>query len=346
MKNTLWLTTIALSLSLVGCGGGGGSTPVAVSGSAGGQVQAVVPPQAPTITPANLQTTVAAATYVVGSDELAYYTAINDFRSKLGLGLLAQSAALDTASKNHASYIAANPTVDYSAVDATGSAVFHKEDPAKSGFTGVTPTDRAAFASYGSIFVGEEGSIGTADGSRSAKGLINSVFHREGLMGQSITDLGVSFVTSATLGKILVNNPGYKTAQTNASDYLGVYPANSQTGLPLAMVYETPSPFADVSTANYQQTTSSPISVSSVAGSTLSVAILTVTEVGTAAPLDMRVVSNATNPAFIPKSSVYYVGKAPFKANTVYNVVFSGTVNGANVSKTWAFTTGATNQGS
>jgi hypothetical protein len=42
---------------------------------------------------------------------------------------------------------------------------------------------------------------------------------------------------------------------------------------------------------------------------------------------------NSSNFAFI-------VGRAPFKANTTYNVSFKGTVNGAVVSKSWSFTTG------
>lgn len=334
MKHTSLAVVSAIALALAGCGGGGStSTPAAPV------PPVVVVPPAPTVTPADIQLTVPAPTYAAGSPQLAYFNAVNAFRGKLGLGLLAQSAALDSASANHAAYINAHPEVDYSGVDATGTPFFHLETPGLAAFTGIKATDRAAFTNYGSQFVSEEGALSVTDAAASVGLLINSVFHREGLMLQSIRDVGVAFPTSAKFGTILVTMGGYKTKQTQASDYIGVYPADQQTGLPLSMTYEIPSPFADVNGTNVATATGSPISISSAAGTSIVATSFTVTENGQTVPLDVRTSSNATNPSLLGTNSIYITSKTAYKPNTKYNVSFTGSVNGKAVTKAWSFTT-------
>ncbi|WP_042882848.1 CAP domain-containing protein [Cupriavidus necator] len=51
------------------------------------------------------QASVPEPTYAVGSGHLALFRAVNALRQKLGVGLLAQDMALDTAAQAHAVYL-------------------------------------------------------------------------------------------------------------------------------------------------------------------------------------------------------------------------------------------------
>lgn len=187
-KRTALATSV--SILLAACGGGGSSsTPAAVSSTS--PVTPGVPtvpttPAVPVVTPAYLQTSVPAFTYGANSQELAFATALNQFRQQIGLGLVAQNAKLDTSATSHLGYVVANDsayggTVSLDAIDpASGLPYFHVEQAGKTGFTGVLPADRDKVAGYsGQISSAEEGGFGGGQGSTLAlTTLIATVYHR------------------------------------------------------------------------------------------------------------------------------------------------------------------------
>lgn len=338
-KLSLIAATISILLSACGGGGGGGSTSTP-SAPANGVTQ---PPPVVTAPASDLQTTVPTPSYQTGSQELAFFNIINDFRSKLGLGLLAQNTKLDAANQNHLKYLLTNTDIDFSAIDpATGRPRFHIEDPARPNYTGITELDRANFTQYGGAYVGESGAYGLGQGASTAiTNLIATVYHRSGLMYQAPRDIGIAVGNDAYQTTVITF--GYVTKrQTNASNYFGAYPADKQTGVPRVAYIETPNPLPDVAYADFGTKTSFPINVVSAERSTLAVTSFTVTEQGQSTPLDARLLTKDTDPnKDLDTNIAFLVGKAPFKANTTYNVSFTGTVNGASVSKSWSFTTGS-----
>lgn len=332
--------TLAVSFALTACGGG--STPSSATPPVSPPV--TLPP--PTVTPANLQTTVPNPTYATGSALLQAFTELNSTRQTLGLGLLAQNIKLDTAAFNHANYIVTNFLTD-------DSVFSHNEKSALPGFTGVTPSDRSIFTGYGAAS-GEELSLiqNSINGEIPLSPimlLFNTVYHRAGLLDQCFRDVGLG--QASQFDKF--GNPftpfavelGYQTGcQTNASNFLMHYPITGQTAVPLSMTAETPNPLPNLPLINgspdFTKTTS-PISITSAAGTTLTMTSLSVTAQGSTTPILLNTITaaNDPNPQFARSNWLYFIGNTPFQPNTVYNVAFVGTVNGVNVTQNWSFTT-------
>lgn len=349
MKPTSIITAALVSTMMSACGGGAGGSaaaPVAATPAAPVAAKPAAPvattPAAPVAPAQDLQTAVPAPTYATGTEELAFFNAFNDFRTQLGMGKLAQNTRLDTAAQNHLKYQALNPDLDLFSIDAsTGRPVFHIESPARPGFTGVQETDRAKFAQYAGVYVGEAGSFGLGKGAVKAfNDLLATVYHRAAFMYQSPRDIGI--VVGTDKNQTVIMEFGYlTTGQFNASNYFGSYPADKQTNVPLVSASELPNPFLDVAAADYPTKTSYPVNVVSPDGTTLAVTAFTITEAGQSAPLDVRLITKDSDPnKYVQGNTAYLVGKAPFKANTTYNVSFSGAVNGVTTTKVWSFTTG------
>lgn len=340
MKNQIKsVLAVAIAASLAACGGGGSSSSVETPPVVNPPV--VVPP---TVTPSDLQTSVPALTYPQNSAEFTFVTAFNNFRAAAGLGLLAQNPALDKAAASHLKYVNEHAsyyggTVDMSALNTQHNTPnFHIEDSAKSGFTGVKALDRANFAGYGGTYVGESGSYG--DAAESFAKLVATIYHRQGLMFQSPRDIGIAIGSDAF--KTAVIETGYTMkGQSNASDYLGAYPADKQSLVPLFAGAETPNPYPDVvggAAADVAKSTSYPVSISAKEFSSFEVTSFAITQDGQATPLKMRLFTNKSD-SFVGSTFAFLVGYEPFKPSMKYNVSFTGKVNGQNVTKTWSFTT-------
>lgn len=343
MKRSSILMAVFISALVSACGGGGsdgGSAPPVATNPTPPVVTTPTPPAAPE---QDLQTSVPAPTYAANSEELAFFNAYNEFRSQAGLGKLAQNTKLDLAAKNHLNYQMQNTDLDLFATDpATGRAVFHIESASRPGFTGVQELDRAKFAQYAGPYVGETGSFGLGKGASKAFGdLLATVYHRAAFMYQSPRDIGI--VVGTDKNQTVIVEFGYETKkQFNASNYFGSYPADKQTGVRLVAATELPNPFSDITLDEYSTKTSYPVNVVSAEGTTMEVVSFTMTEAGQSTPLDARLITKANDPnKYVAANTAFLVGKAPFKANTVYNVVFSGTINGVAVNKSWSFTTGS-----
>ncbi len=306
----------SLTVMLAACGGGGDAG-VSEGENGGSKWNPPVTP-IPISQPSDLQLTVPTPTYAENSDNLATFNAINQFRSSLGLGLLAQNTKLDAAAMNH---------VDYEVLHHVFG---HDEIRGYAGFTGVDATERAAYAGYMARWVGD---LGAGVGKAGVAAFINSVYHRGSLMNQQISEVGIANAADSTVQFISVSDA--LRTQRNAPDFIAVYPLDGQTALPLAMGNETPKPFPSITLP------SSPISFVSAHGTTLKVTRFTVTAQGDAAPLTTQLITKESDPNVIYLSSneAYIAGVDPFLPNTVYNVSFVGKVDNLDVSKTWSFTT-------
>ena len=340
IKNSISLITLA---TLAACGGGGGAT---TSSSSTPTVQ--LPPAViiPTVTPADIQTTVPALTYAPSSQEHSFVTVYNNFRSAMGLGLLAQNEALDKAAQNHLLYVTSNSsvnggTVDMSAINPTYNVPnFHVEDPSKAGFTGIRVADRVSFAGYVNTAAIEEGSYGAGAGAAAAvTTLLATVYHRQGFMSQGIRDIGVAVAND--LAQTTIVNLGFgMKSQSNASNYVGVYPADKQTMVPLYASPEAPNPYSEITDVlnGTQLGTAYPVSIAIKEGMNLAVESFTITEAGQTQAIKARIFTSANDKA-IMSSVAFWVGYVPFNPATTYMVSFKGRINGTTFSKVWSFTT-------
>jgi uncharacterized protein YkwD len=340
-----------ISLAVVGCGGGGGSgdkNPVAID-----PITPVLPPTpaSPVVQSpqeAHLQAVVA-PTYDAGSSEAIALSKLNAFRAAQGLGPLNQNANADIASKNHAAYVTTNQS----------GATPHAEVAGKPGFTGVDAMDRLIAAGYPAKGATEVIAFSMQFPSPDASAidnLVNTVYHRAGMMYQGMTTVGIA---AENLDSPLYVAIGLTTPQVNAGNYVGIYPANNQTGAWLTHSVESPNPFYQemtMSQENMCTKTSAPVSLTSEASTTLSVTSFTVSEEGQTAPLDARLITKATSTqdnTYLTANVAFLVGKAPFKPNTKYNVRFvgkaigaaTGSAAGLKIEKSWNFTTGSFKRG-
>ena len=353
MKSKIELLAIALVTAMLTACGGGGSTPTASTttppvGVNPAPTPAPTPAPAPASTPVDVVTSVPAPTYPTNSNEYAFFTALNAFRASQGLGLYTQNAKLDLSSKNHAAYLGKyasyNPggTIDIAALNTTtGLLEGHSEHMDFAGSTGATPLDRAVNTMYASDYVAEEVSNGSA--AVSLAGLINTVYHRYGMMEQIQREIGLAFVPDAvTTSVVTVSTQTGVTKQNVPDNFTAAYPSDKATGIQLVTDLEAPNPYTDITYADYGTKTSSPISFASKQFTTLAVTSFTVTEAGQTTPLPVRLLTKSTNADtqhYLGGNVAFIAGYAPFKSKTVYNVVFIGTVNGTPVSKAWSFTT-------
>jgi uncharacterized protein YkwD len=320
-----------------GCGGGG---------SSGGSAPAPIPSPAPTPPPvqaASLQAA-APATYAPSDESSTVFSAMNTFRTSMGLGPLQQNANIDLAAKNHSAYVLTN----------TSGADPHAEVVGSPGFTGVSVSNRLVAAGYAATSSTEVIAFNTTwpiTTNNVIDVLSDTVYHRAGMMTQGFTHMGIADSTADSPTYI---DMGSIKAQANAGDYVGVYPYSGQTGLTLTHYMESPNPFyleMPMTSDNMCTKTSYPISLASEASTVLAVTSFTVTEEGQSTPLDVRLITKATSAqdsAYLPSNVAFIVGKVPFKKNTKYNVHFvgkatgtaTGTSAGMAIDKVWSFTTG------
>lgn len=329
----------AIAAVLTGCGGSGSSAPAAGTPVATNPTPAVIPTaQSSTVQAADLQAAVP-ATYPAGSVQATAFNEYNAFRAMEGLGPVRQNANIDIAAKNHSAYV----QINQSGADA------HNEIAGKQGFTGASPSDRMTAAGYigasGTEVIAFEGIQMT-----SVQTLLSTVFHRNAMMTQGLTDVGIA--PGDDSGPTYID-AGYIKPQKNAGDYVGVFPFDKQTGVPMTHHTESPNPFYkefEMTQANVCAKTSYPISIATEASTVLNVTSFTVTPEGQSTPVDVRLMvrdSTDLNLQYLGANVAFIVGKAPFTPSTKYTVHFVGTATGTAtgsakglaIDKTWTFTT-------
>ena len=257
---------------------------------------------------------------------------INYRRSQIGLPALTQNPQIDIAAQGHSDYQRVNDTVT------------HVQDSSKQGFTGTQLQDRLEKAGYtivGTNAIGEVIAASTSGtGFDLVDQLITAIYHRFVIFEPVFKEIGSGSGVSST--KVT-----YLTADFAANNGLGPgiakgtmvsWPFNGQTGIPTSFASdnEEPDPVPDkgVNTVGY------PISVHANLTSTLTVTSFTVHAHGSNASLTTRLLSKATDPNMSTNTSAAaIVPLATLAGNTTYDVDFTGTLDGAAITKSWSFTT-------
>lgn len=313
---------------LEGCGGGGGS--------------AAPPLPSPSPSPTG---PIAAQTSVptpVGYDDdrLAAFDRLNELRQSAGLGLLAQAVSLDQAAQAHAAWIVANDSLA------------HEETAGTPGFTGTHWWDRAEAAGYVPV-EGAEAIVSPSHGAQGVDALVNSVYHRAGLLAFEPVDVGIGWTGAAAAHTAMplvieVTRPGadaVRSAGQAAQPGLhgvAIWPVDGAVGVPLALGQEVPNPVPSQDVLSL----GSPVSLTVDEETTIAVASFVMSNAATDAVVPGRVLSNASDPnGLLPRSFVALVPLSVLAPATTYRVVFTGSTTGfatgesAPVQRSWTFTT-------
>jgi uncharacterized protein YkwD len=350
-RNAAMLLTVASLVGLSACGGGGGETVAPLATASVPQSGTVISGASTTVVSPYTIDALPPSTLDAADPRLAMFKALNLLRIGGGFGALEQSKELDQAATSHANYFLANYFVNGEVAPAafiteTGGWIkAHTESSGTPGFTGSLPVERIAQAGYASIRSDEviAFSVGKTPGAEPdvtacLTSLVNSVFHRSSLLNTTYLDVGFGVSANA------INVNGYKTKvcvidfaskvapSALPLDWTGVYPFGGSTDTPLVMVGEVPDPVPSVSIKG------APISIQVGFPNKLNIANFTVRE-SNGQPLAATILTSAQWPSYLLPNEAYLVPTGTLKANTTYQVSFTGTSNGLAINKNWAFTT-------
>lgn len=257
---------------------------------------------------------------------------INYRRSQVGMSALAQNAKIDIAAQGHSDYQRIN------------NIVTHVQTAGTQGFTGAQLQNRLAAAGY---IIGSPNAIGeviaastNGTGFFMAEQLITAIYHRFVIFEPVFKEIGSGSATNSAnytyfTADFAANN-GYGPGL--AAGALATWPFNGQVDVPANFLsdYEEPDPVPDkgVNEVGY------PVSVHTNLTSKLTVKSFTIQVHGSTTPLSTRLLSQATDANMATNTSAAaIVPLAKLAAGTTYDVSFTGTVDGAAVSKSWSFTT-------
>jgi uncharacterized protein YkwD len=336
------LLTLA-ALSACGGGGGGDATPAATSVS-------VVAAPVVISTASTIVATAPTPTYPAASEELAAFDKLNAERTFCGFGALAQSAALDRASKAHADWSLVNNYIGHYQVSGTP------------GFSGVTAADRIVAAGYSTanaftatdeIHELQGTNLKAGIGYSGIRGLLNAPYHASGLLS-GYRDVGISIRNAtdavSTFGArvILQVNPAYKNIdgpQLLAANEIKTYPCENSVDIEPNLRNETPNPIPGRNLATNPLGSSVYIALRD--GNTITISGATMTNLTTGTPVSLRTAVTALNDpnaigggSYLKSNQAFISADAPLSANTKHQVTLTGTNNGAPFSRNFIFTTG------
>lgn len=317
-----WRTIVAAlgaALALAACGDGVSETPD--SPIVGGGTAVAPNPAAPepTVTPG------ANAPALSGNIALDGRNWINYRRSQIGVPAVTQNAQIDNAALGHSEYQRINNLMS------------HDQEPGRQGFTGADLGDRLAAAgytldrnrgfAYGEVISGTN----NRSGFFMVEELITAIYHRFVVFEPMFRELGTGVATSASgynyFTADFASRNGYGPGIARGT--IVTWPFNGQTGVPANFFSNTeqPDPVPDRNEVGY------PVSVHANLDATLAVTSFTVRPRGGAALQVLRVDPLGS------KTAASIVPLLPLRAATTYEVEFTGTVNGAAVTRAWSFTT-------
>ncbi len=307
---------LGAALAMSACGGGGSSSPTP---QAGGGMAAAPSPAAPALAPA------VDAPTLTGNIALDGRNWINYRRAQAGVPTVTPNAQIDNAALGHSEYLRINNLMS------------HDQEPGRQGFTGAKledrlnaagyTLDRARGFAYGEVISGSN----NGSGFFMTEELITAIYHRFVIFEPMFRELGTG-AASASRGyhyftADFASRNGYGPGIARGT--IVSWPFNGQTGVAPNFFSDTeePDPVPDRNEVGY------PISVHTNLDSTLAVGSFTVRPRGGANLQVLRVdpLGQATAASIIPV--------APLRAATTYEVNFTGTVNGAAVTRAWSFTT-------
>jgi len=331
----------ALASALHGCGGGGGG--------GNGAVPAPTPPgpspaPSPTPTPSGPIAAQMTVPTPVGYDleRLAAFNRLNEIRLSAGLGMVAQSTAMDQAAQAHADWMVANDVFS------------HQEQAGTPGFTATDWSLRDEVFGYVPVG-GAEVMAASGQASAEVDALVNALYHRAALLAFEPVDVGVGWSGGAAAhvamplvidltrpGSDAIRGLGQAAQQT--IEGVAIWPLDHANGVPTRLGLETPSPVPDQDVLSL----GTPLSITVDRLKTISTVSFALTDNATGVVVPTRLLSNQTDPnSLIPPSFVAAVPLAVLSPNTTYTATYSGTAStlsgGAeNIHRTWSFTT-ATN---
>ncbi|MEC5163471.1 MULTISPECIES: CAP domain-containing protein [unclassified Janthinobacterium] len=295
---------------LAGCGGGGGGA---------------VTPTTPVVV------VEAGAPVLTGDTATDGYNWFNFRRKQMGLSQLTRSTALDGVTQGHSNYMRLNT--------AKPDASLHNQTSGNPGFTGVDLKARLTAASYDvpqqGYFASEViAAASTPAGEVLAEELVTAIYHRFAVFEPALKEAGAGArMTSSGLTYFTTNfgarggiGPGVGTGK------IASYPFAGQINVQTFFLSDTeaPDPIPDKNEVGY------PISVHADYNTPIVVSSFTLNPRG-GAKLEVKYI--APDSDYTPVSAAAIVPMSRLSAKTVYDVSFSGTVGGAQVTQNWSFTT-------
>jgi hypothetical protein len=323
---------------LSACGGGGGGA----AGTAPEPPPPSPPPPAPTPAPTGPIAAQLSVPTPVGydADRLAAFNRLNEIRLAAGLGMLAQSVTLDQAAQAHAAWIIANDSFT------------HDETAGTTGFTGVHWWDRDEALGYVPVG-GWEVMAGPVSGAQGVDVLVNTVYHRAGMLAFDPVDVGIGrnggVAASISMPLVMdITKPGIdpvrglgQAAQASI-DGVATWPVDGAQGVPLRLGPESPNPVPDQDVLSL----GTPASITTGADQTVAVTSFIMSNATTGAMVFAQTMTSQSDPNFlVPASFVALIPLNALTPNTTYRVVFAGNTTGfpsgslALINRTWTFTT-------
>ncbi len=311
--NTAGLLTV---LALAACGGGGGGGETAAPAAPASVPPSVLPqePGAPTLL------------NNVPQDGMNW---INYRRAQAGMPVVTRNELLDRAAAGHSEYQKANNIVS------------HEQIAGKPGFTGVNQGDRMLAAGYiynKATYAYGEVISATSNGSGfyMAEELITAIYHRFVIFEPKFKEIGTGSART---------NAGYTYFTTNFASINGygpgigsrnlvTWPFDGQAKVTTNFFsdYEAPDPVPNLNEVGY------PVSVHADIDVNLVVQSFTMRPRG-GTNIETRLIKAGENTNARNSPAAAIVPLAVLKANTTYDVAFTGTLNGVPLTKSWFFTT-------
>ena len=225
----------ALASALHGCGGGGsGAVPAP-------------PPPTPSPSPAPSGPIAAQMTVPtpVGYDleRLAAFNRLNEIRLSAGLGMVAQSTAMDQAAQAHADWMVANDVFS------------HEEQAGTPGFTATDWSLRDEVFGYVPVG-GAEVMAASGQASAEVDALVNALYHRAGMLAFEPVDVGIGWsggtATHVAMPLVIdMTRPGSDAvrgmgqAAQQVIEGVAIWPLDHANGVPTRLGLESPNPVPD-----------------------------------------------------------------------------------------------------
>ncbi|CAN7165874.1 CAP domain-containing protein [Massilia sp. LjRoot122] len=315
------IAALVAASTLAACGGGGSDS----TGGAVASPTAVTPPPT-TSTPS----TVPDASAPTATNDIAIdgRNWINYRRAQAGVPAVTENVLINRAALGHSEYLRINNLMS------------HDQVAGKQGFTGATLKDRLNAAGYTipatGYAYGEVISAATnGTGFFMAEELITAIYHRFVMFEPKFRELGTGAAINSS------SRYNYFTADFATRNGFGpgiaantvvTWPFNGQTGVVPNFFSDTeePDPVAGINNVGY------PVSVHANIDAPVTMQTFTIRPRG-GANLQVQVVNSSATAS--QRTAIAIVPLAPLQAATTYEVSFSGTVNGAPVTRDWSFTT-------
>jgi uncharacterized protein YkwD len=326
------VAALSLLLTVAACGGGGSSSMAGAATSASSPSGASAPSGASSTV---ASTTLSTPQYASTSVESAMFTTLNQARQTCGFPALQENTLLDKAAANHAQYMGVN------------SAGGDGETAGTTDFTGATYVARAAEAGFPASAVGAgvsamDYTVPTSTNTQYGQNLVNEwlsgVYHGPAVLTPSgVVGMGTYQTTYNGYPEVWASMSLLNTALTQTSSNGPLtYPCQGSTGVLYSVVGETPAP---------PNTSGAFGTVQSVVGNPTDTLVLTsgtiMSTSGTVITLQLLDSANDPNKILLPYQASAYPA-TPLAPSTTYTVSLTGTDNGTTFSRSYSFTTAAT----